>query len=116
MRKKLIHRRADEGIVRLAAAAARNRAVAILAVHRLVRPRRERYLRCYAALRADCVEHHSLARAAAAIPLASPAALGAPGRLVLEALLRIELLFAARENEFSAAVTAGQRPILKSHD
>jgi hypothetical protein len=48
-----------------------------------------------AALRAHCVEHHTLAAAAtAAIALAGTPALRATRRLVLEAFLRIELLFA----------------------
>jgi hypothetical protein len=67
------------------------------------------------ALRTDCVEHHSLAARAAAIALASAPALRAAGRLVFEPLLRIELLFAGREGELRATVTAGKCPVLKCH-
>jgi cytochrome c biogenesis protein CcmG, thiol:disulfide interchange protein DsbE len=72
-------------------------------------------LRRCAALRADCVEHHSLAASAASIPLARSPALRAARRFVFESLLRIELLFARREGEFRTAVTAGECPVLKSH-
>jgi hypothetical protein len=71
-------------------------------------------LRGLAALRADGVEHRALAPTAA-IALAAAAALGAPGRLVLEALLGVELLFASRERELRATIAAGEITVLKSH-
>src|SRR5579872_279914 len=99
----------------LAASPPCDRPVAVLAVDRLIGPRRERDLRRCAALRAHRVEHHTLPADARAIALARPAALGAAGGLVLEALLGIELLFAGREGEFGAAIATGEVPINKRH-
>lgn len=101
----------------LAAAPPSDRLVAVRAIHRLVGPRRKWHLGGGAALRADGVEHHALAAArAAAIALACAPALGTSGRFVLEPLLCVELLFASRKGEFSAAITAGQVPVCKCHD
>src|SRR6516164_5922884 len=89
--------------------------VTVGAIDRLVRARGERHLCGLAALRADRIEHGTLDAAAAPVTFARAPALGAPGRLVLESLLRIELLFASRKRELRATVTAGEVPVLKSH-
>jgi len=72
-------------------------------------------LRGLPALGAHRVEHRTLGSGTAAIALSGTPALGAAGRLVLEALLRIELLFASGEREFGATVPASEVPVLKSH-
>ena len=91
------------------------RLVAIRTVDRLIRTRRKWHLRCLATLRTYGIEHRALATATTAVALACSPALRAAGGLVLETLLRIELLFACRKCKFRAAVTAGEVPVLKSH-
>ena len=79
----------------------------LTAVHGPVSAGLEGNLRGAAAAVADHFVH--LARAIAAIlSTAGGAAGGAAAGLVLEALLREKFLFAGRENEFVAALTAGQ--------
>jgi hypothetical protein len=68
----------------------------------------ERYLGLTAAAVTDHGEHLPGGTTVAVLSTAGSAAGRAAARLVLEALLSKELLLAGRENEFVAAVTAGQ--------
>ena len=85
---------------------------AVAAVDGLVATRLEGNLGLLAAVRADGGEHFTLRAGVAVGGAERSAALRATARLVLEALLGVELLFGSRENEFGAAFTAGQRLVL----
>jgi hypothetical protein len=65
-----------------------------------------------AAAVADHGEHLAGGTAVAVLGPTGSAAGGAAAGLILEALLREEFLFAGRENEFVAAITAGQGFVL----
>jgi hypothetical protein len=67
-------------------------------------------------LRANGVVHRAFSALRAAVAFACLPAAVAAARLVLEALLCVELLLARSENEFGSAVSAVQRSILKGHN
>jgi hypothetical protein len=85
------------------------RCIALAAVDRAIIPGLERYLGGLAAFSANSVEHFTGATGSRAAGLTCLTARLAPSRLILEALLGIEFLFAGSENEFIAAVFANQR-------
>jgi hypothetical protein len=66
-------------------------------------------------LRADRIVHRPLAGLRTAIALARLTTRGAAGRLVLETLLSVEVLFTGGEDELRAAVPASQGSVLIGH-
>ena len=85
---------------------------AVAAVDRLVATRLEGNLSLLAAVRADRGEHLTLRAGVPVSGAESGAALRAAARLVLEALLGVELLLGSREDEFLAAVAANEGFVL----
>ena len=92
------------------------RVEAVAAVDRTIRLRLERDFRILAALSTDHMEHLTLA-AALLITAATAlvAAVTAACRLVLKALLRVELLLTGREHEIAAAFLAYECLVFKCH-
>ena len=86
---------------------------AIAAIHRLVAARLEGNLGLLAAIRADRGEHFALRASAAVLGTERCTALRAAARLVLEALLRVELLLADRKDEILTAILAYQCFVLE---
>ena len=84
---------------------------ALTAVHGLVAPGLEGHLGGLAAAIADHVIHLAFATVATVLT-AGGAAGGAAAGLVLEALLGVESLFGSGEDEFGAALTAGEGLVL----
>ena len=93
-----------------------DRLIAVRAIDRLIGPRGEWHLCGRAALRANGVVHRAFTcrPAIAAIALSGLPARNTAGGLVLEALLRVELLLARGKDIGRAAVATGQGPILES--
>ena len=85
---------------------------AIAAVHGTIATGLEGNLGGAAAAVADHFVHLTGSSVAAVLGTTSSAASGAAAGLVLEALLGEESLLGSRENEFVAAVTAGQSLVL----
>ena len=85
---------------------------AVAAVNGLVAARLEGNLRLLAAVGADRGEHLALRTGIAVGGAERSAALRATARLVLEALLGVELLLGSREDELLAAVAANEGFVL----
>ena len=83
------------------------------AVHRTIALGLERHLGGVAAAIADHVEHLTLSAVGVVLIAAGNAAIMAAGRIVLESLVREELLFRSGEHEFLAAVTARKSLVFK---
>lgn len=81
---------------------------ALTAIHGTISAGLERNLGLAAASVTDHGVHLAGSTAVAILRTTGSAAGGAAAGLILEALLREKFLFAGRENEFVAALTAGQ--------
>jgi len=83
------------------------------AVHRTIALGLERHLSGIAAAIADHVKHLTLGTVGVLTVAAGNTALVATGRIVLESLVRKELLFRSGEYEFLAAITARKGLVFK---
>ena len=87
--------------------------IALTAVDGTISTGLERNLGGLSAAIADHIVHNALSVAVLAIGSTAGSTAGrAAAGLILETLLREEFLFAGRENEFVAAITAGQGLVL----
>ena len=91
------------------------RVEAVTAVNRTIRLRLERDFRILAALGADHMEHLTLAAVLITTAATLVTAVTAACRLVLKALLCIELLLTGREHEVVAAFLAYECLVFKCH-
>ena len=91
------------------------RVEAVTAVNRTIRLRLERDFRVLAALGADHMEHLTLAAVLITTAATLVTAVTAACRLVLKALLCIELLLSGREYEVVAAFLAYECLVFKCH-